>query len=350
MMCVWAIGSSGATRCRKVLLATACGVLAASSQAVDQPTHPVTIGASLGQAPNVSFDCSVIPFTFPGPAPGGPSCTWGNPLIPGTSAGLDVPGTGTIYRVRLRVGASTGPMQLVVLRTLFDPHDIVNNQCCVAHARSSVFTPVANGITTLNVTLPVAEEDSPTATIDYLDQVGLSILKDKVAIPLINETSLPIQQQPVDDYNQPAMTLGESQLAADPAGYALDMQAAWYPPGQSPAAVSLPAKPVTIIGTNGAVPMGCTLAPCSGGVTIQNLPPPRTAGDRATAASTTRRVTYASGHFSLAAGKSASVPAKLTTAGRTLARNHTRRTVYIVATLTNVKPARTLSRSLTLRF
>jgi hypothetical protein len=201
----------------------------------------------------------------------------GQPPFPGGS-GLNVPGTGTIYRVKLRLGASTGPMQLVVLRTLFDPHDIVNNVCCVAQARSSVFTPVVNGITTLNVTLPVGEDDSPTASLDYLDQVGLSILKDKVTIPLINKTSLPIQDQPVDDYNEPAMTLGESQKAADPAGSVLDMQALWYPPGQSPATMTLPARPVKITGTNAVIPMGCTLAPCAGSLTIQNLPPAKTAG------------------------------------------------------------------------
>jgi hypothetical protein len=331
------------------MLAAACGLLAASATAVAQPTHPVTIGASLSQAPNASFDCTVIPFEVSGPAPGGPSCTWGNPLVPGGS-GLDVPGTGTIYRVKLRVGASTGPMQLVILRTLFDPHDIVNNVCCVAQARSSIFTPVINGITTLNVTLPVGEDDSPTASVDYLDQVGLSILKDKVTIPLINHTGLPIQNQPVDTYNEPAMTLGESQKAADPAGYVLDMQALWYPPGQSPATVTLPAQPVKISGTNAAIPIGCTRAPCAGSVTIQSLPPARAAGDRAGAASAPKRVTYASGRFSLTAGTTKSVPAQLTSAGRTLAKKHTSKKVYVIATLTNLKPPKTFSRSLTLRF
>ena len=232
------VGTTEIRRGRRILTllpGLMCALLIASAPAAAAPTHPVTIGASLAQAPNVKFDCSIIPFEFSGPAAGGPSCTWGNPLVPGTNTGgLDVPGTGTIYRVKLRVGSSTGPMRLVILRTLFDPQDIANNQCCVARARSSIFTPVRNGITTLKVKLPVAENDSPNASVDYLDQVGLSILKDKVTIPLINETSLPIQKQPVDNYNEPAMTPGESQKAADPAGYRLDMQAVWYPPGQHP--------------------------------------------------------------------------------------------------------------------
>jgi hypothetical protein len=71
-----------------------------------------------------------------------------------------------------------------------------------------------------------------------LDQVGLQVLEDKVAIPLINETNLPIGNQrgdqPFDNYNTSALTLGGFQLAGDPAGYRLDMRAMWYPPGQHP--------------------------------------------------------------------------------------------------------------------
>lgn len=322
-------------------------IAASSSMAA---TGPVTFGANLGQGPDVTFGCDVIPFEFSGPAAGGPSCTWGSPLFDVGSVaagGLNVPGTGTVYQVKLRVGTSTGPMQLVVLRTLFDPNDVVNNQCCVAQARSSVFTPVANGITTLNVDLPVGEEDSPTATVDYLDQVGLSVLEDGVAIPLINETSLPVNAQPVDDYNQPAMGLGASQHAADPDGYALDMQAAWYPPGQSPATAVIPAQPVTVNGSNALVPVDCSLAPCAGTVTVQGQPVAKKA--RA-AAGKSKTVTYASGTFNLTAGASRSVPAKLSSQGRALAHKHTRLKVTIIVKLTNVSPAKTVTRTVKLRF
>lgn len=223
------------TRVRDVLMGATAALLVASSPAVAAaPTHPVTIGANLKQAPNVSFDCTVIPFEFSPFGTGGPSCAWNNPIVPGTTeGGLDVPGTGTIFRVKLRVGATTGRMQLVILRTLFDPNDLAKNQCCVMVARSSIFTPVRNGITTLKVKLPV--KLGALGNVDVLDAVGLQILEDKVAIPLIKETSLPIGSQPVDRYNEPAFTtLGAKQLAADPAGYRLDMQATWYPPGQHP--------------------------------------------------------------------------------------------------------------------
>lgn len=224
---------------RRVLLASAGALLVASSTAAAAaPTHAVTIGANLRTAPNVTFDCSVIPFEFSPFGTGGPSCAWGTPLVPGTSrGGLDVPGTGNIFRVKLRVGPKTGRMQLVILRTLFDPNDLANNECCVITARSSVFTPVHNGITTLNVKLPV--KLGALGSVDVLDQVGLQILEDNVPIPVISEINRPIGNQlgdqPTDNMNAPAFTkLGTFALAADPAGYLLDMQAEWFPPGQHP--------------------------------------------------------------------------------------------------------------------
>lgn len=215
-----------------------------------EPTGPVTFGASLSQAPNVNFDCSVIPYATPMKAPGS-SCTWGTPLFDvsnSAAGGLEVPGNGTVYQVKLRVGASTGPMEIVVLRTLFNPDDLSSNHCCVEVAKSSEFTPVANGITTLNVDLPVGlgQESENGATVDYLDSLGLSILEDGVTVPAIDKTSLAASEQdPVDTFNAPALTLGQSQLAGDPDGYELDMQATWYPAGQSPAGQSPPGAGTT---------------------------------------------------------------------------------------------------------
>jgi hypothetical protein len=327
-------------------------VLAAVTPAGAYAFGPVTFGASLAQAPDVSFDCSVIPYASPIRSPG-TSCTWGTPLFDvsnASSGGLDVPGSGNVYQVKLRVGASTGPMQLVVLRTLFDPNDLSSNQCCVDVAQSSVFTPVANGITTLNVALPVGEgqESDNGATVDFLDQVGLSILEDGIAIPAIDETSLEAtEQQPVVNFNAPAMTLGESQLAGDPDGYELDMQATWYPTGQSPATVVLPAQTDAVTGNSALVRVDCDNAPCNGTVTVTG-PPVATRG--AATASASKLVTYASGTFKLAAGASSKVPAKLTSSGRTLAREHEKLEVTITIKLTNLSPVKTFARSVKLTF
>ncbi len=149
------------------------------------------------------------------------------------------------------------------------------------------------------------EDDSPTASIDYLDEIGLSILEDGVPIPAINETTtVPLPDWPVDTYDAPAMTLGESQLAGNPGGYVLDMQATWYPPGQSPATVVLPAQPVTVKGTNAVAVVDCSLAPCAGTVTVQGQP---VAGKASVAAARKPKpkpkpFTYPSGNFSLSVG------------------------------------------------
>jgi hypothetical protein len=217
--------------------------IAGVAGAQSTPSAPVTIGADLSRAPDVAFDCSVIPFmnSVTGqltPAPGGPSCTWGSPLFDASQSdggGLDVPGTGTIDQVKLRVGASTGPMQIVILRTLFNPADTADNECCVAQAASSVFTPVANATTTLNVALPVAVDANPNDNPEFLDQVGLSILEDGVPVPLVNETGVAVQDQPVGVYEAPAVAIGQSKLDSDPSGFALDMQALWSPSAQSAA-------------------------------------------------------------------------------------------------------------------
>ena len=314
----------------------------------------MTFGASLTQAPDVTFDCSVIPYATPIKAPG-TSCTWGTPLFDvsnSSAGGLDSPGNGNgnVYQVKLRVGSTSGPMQLVVLRTLFNPNDLSSNQCCVDVAQSSVFTPVVDGITTLNVNLPMGEgeESNNGATVDFLDQLGLSILEDGVPIPAIDETSLEAtEQDPVVNFNAPAMTLGESQLAGDPDGYELDMQATWYPAGQSPATIVFPTQADKIEGHNALVNVGCNAAPCDGTVTVTG---PRVATGAADVATASSAVTYASGTFNLAAGASSAVPATLTSKGRVLARKHKKLKVTITVTLTNLSPAKTFTRSLRLKF
>jgi hypothetical protein len=326
--------------------------LTAVTPAGANATGPMTFGASLSQAPDVTFDCSVIPYATPIPSPA-TSCTWGTPLFDVSSqsaGGLDAPGNGDVYQVKLRVGASTGPMQLVVLRTLFDPNDLSSNQCCVDVAQSSVFTPVANGITTLNVDLPVGEgqESDNGATVDFLDQIGLSILEDGVAVPVIDETGLEAtEQQPVVNFNAPALSLGESQLAGDPDGYELDMQATWYPSGQSPATIVFPARTDSVKGNNALVRVGCTSAPCDGTVTVTGPP---VATKAAAIARASKSVTYARGAFKLTAGATSDVPAKLTSKGRALAGKHRKLKVTITVKLTNLSPAKTFTHTLRLKF
>jgi hypothetical protein len=191
-------------------------------------TAQTTLGPPLSQAPDVNFDCTVIPYSS-GFAQGGQSCSWGTPELSqsGNAGGLLVPADGTISQVMVRVGASTGPMEVVILRTYFSGSDPSDNVCCAAEAVSPTFTPTANGVTTESVSLPVGEGFIQQDNLYYDDAVGLSILEDGVQIPLVDETSMPVGEQAVDTFNAPALTPGGSQDAGDPAGYVLDMQAVW---------------------------------------------------------------------------------------------------------------------------
>jgi hypothetical protein len=233
MMSVW-----GMTRrvLSRVALGTAAVLLTTSGAALAvTPNHEVTIGPNLKTAPNVTFGCTYLPF-YPFHV-NTPSCMWGTPLVPGTAeGGLSVPGTGTIYRVRLRVGPSTGLMRLVVLRVLAPISNPKAAQCCVLVARTSTFTPAANSIKTLSVNLPVRQGALGSTAV--LDTLGLQVIGDNTAIPLIDETNLPIGlklgDRPFDTFNTAALTLGHQQLTNGVGGYLLDMQAQWYPPGQHP--------------------------------------------------------------------------------------------------------------------
>jgi len=165
---------------------------------------------------------------------------------------------------------------------------------------------------------------------------------------VIDKTSLEAsEQQPVVNFNAPAMTLGESQLAGDPDGYELDLQATWYPTGQSPAAVVLPPQTYRVTGNNALVRVDCANAPCDGTVTVAGPP---VATKAVAAARALKSVTYASGTFKLAAGASNQVPAKLTSKGRALARKHKKLKVTITVKLTNLSPIKTLTRSVLLKF
>jgi hypothetical protein len=216
------------------LLACAVGLLVAAGPAAAQQT----IGADLSQAPDVNLDCTEDPLLTP--TQGGTSCTWDTPVVAfgGSPGGTDVPGNGTITQVNLRVGSTTGPMQVVILRALGEPQpppQPLEVLCCVAEAVSNTFTPEANQVNTISVSLPVGASESSDP--EYLDSVGLSILEDGVQIPAVDETSLPLGQGPDDEYVAPAMTPGQNVLASDPAGYQLDLQAVFSPAAGSTAHV-----------------------------------------------------------------------------------------------------------------
>src|SRR5689334_20260457 len=90
-----------------------------------------TFGADLTLPANVTFDCSVWPVPTVGLVPtGAQSCTWSTISVgQSMTQGLFVPaGNGTVTGVRIKAGATTGPMQIVVLQGLRE--EFTNNEGC----------------------------------------------------------------------------------------------------------------------------------------------------------------------------------------------------------------------------
>jgi hypothetical protein len=151
-----------------------------------------TFGADLNNVPNNPTTCGegISPFIT---APmGSPSCMYFSGA-PGPSS--YAPASGTLTAVRVRVGATTGPMQVVILRSLYqnkagDPgHPYF--ACCFVERYGRIFTPQANTVTTVATNLPVTEEPTPAAD-DFStnaagDFLALSVLAPNVPIPAFGD-------------------------------------------------------------------------------------------------------------------------------------------------------------------
>lgn len=330
----------------------------------------VTFGADLSQAPNTTIDCTGDPdggFQITHPS----SCTWAegdNPTDP--SEGFITPaGTGTITAVRIRVGATTGPMELVVLTLEVDPTN-ENVSCCTAAYVSPPFTPAANAITTLNTDLPVhtdadGEESAPPYQVG--DMLGLSVLESGVDIPAIDElgSGLPENDLPSDSILWPSFAQGETAVMGGYLGYQLDMNADWVestgspgPPSTTPPPPTVAVGPTVTVGSSKPtvkhskvnVPLDCGAADaCDGTIAIESKPLAQ-----ATAAGKSKKkskpIVYAKGTFSLKAGADGTAGAPLTLEGKAAAREQKKLTVYVDVTIGSGTSAKTTSKKITLRF
>jgi hypothetical protein len=185
-----------------------CALLVSAALALwPETASAVPFGLPLGTAPfnvapSYTGDCTTYPNTILGvlmPMPGATgSCMWIHVPTPaetaaagGRNISLEPPGTGTVTQVQVSVGPTTGPMQVVVMRALYQNTATPghpNDACCFPVARSQPFTPAPNTITTVQVNLPVKEDQTPapddTTTIADFDTLGLAVLQPGVPVPL----------------------------------------------------------------------------------------------------------------------------------------------------------------------
>lgn len=167
----------------------------------------VTFGSDLTRAPNAELDCTRVPFDLAsdtsvssgaktctytasprGPAPNG---AW--PAAGVAQSPLAVPkGKGRLTAMRVSVGATSGPMQFVILRTMVLRGVLrgrlqVVRVCCKVQAVSRVFTPRTNAVTTLKVSIPVRHDTRnprPGGEVLGIDAIGLSVLAPGVPVPV----------------------------------------------------------------------------------------------------------------------------------------------------------------------
>ena len=201
--------------------ATLLAVLAAGLFAV-QPAAAIPFGTNLNRPPSLAagFCPEYVPFT----QQVGQSCAWQSVNLQTGESPFPPAGNGVVTRVSVRVGGSTGPMQMVVLRGLRDPDLIpsdpnvgngfpgsANYVCCKAVAFSQVFVPTPGTTSTFAVNLPTRNDLAPDPTTNkYVgDFLALQVLSPNMRIP----------------------------AAADPGAIAGGFFPAWQAPGEERASV-----------------------------------------------------------------------------------------------------------------
>lgn len=321
------------TRTRRFLAALGTSLILALLGAVPASGAAVTFGANLARPADSPFTCTNVPSNlFLQPT----TCT-GQSINPATGESTFPPaGEGIVSAVRVRVGPTTGPMQIVVEEAIrqdnpFEPGK-PNYACCSVAAMSQVFTPAANAVTTVPVNFRVRQAITPDANGYYVGHhLALSVLSPNVPIPaaIVPNSSyglwFPAWQAPGEQRVNPA---GNS-------GLTILMNADWDPVGAPVApvapgavqAISIPNRNALVQNGRARIALRCgfTDANCIGRLLLQS----RQAGGAARASllarpakgkgkGRSRTVTYGTVKFRIAPGKRKVVRVKLNRRGKRL--------------------------------
>lgn len=313
-------------------------------------------GSTLANAPNATLTCEqgVPPLFITGV--GSPSCLWfsGSPTP-------YAPASGTVTAVHVRVGAVTGPMQVVVMRSLYqnkagDPgHPYF--ACCFVERYGPTFTPQANTVTTVATNLPMTEEPTPGpedfSTNAAGDFLALSVLAPNVPIPVfVNNADTdsgfyPAPTEATFPAPSPNPLFPSTDLAGTGSGEVLlgaDLDTGGGAPGGAPTpgpapapiaapapvpAIGLPKLTIPVKNGTATVPIQCLVVNCAGVLSLQSA---QLAGAASAASKKHARkpklVSYGSASFSLKAGATGKVKVKLNVAGRKLLKGRTRAKVW----------------------
>jgi hypothetical protein len=328
--------------------AVAIGLSATATAATAATPQTVTFGASLTRPPDAPFDCTAPPLAdgTTGPLAGdNSSCTWSTPVNPTEPLeGLLTPaGDGTITAVRIRAGATTGPMAFVVLQA---ETNVLTQAvtCCQTVLVTQPIMPTANEINGFRTDLPVhtdapSQQSSPGVQVS--DMLALSILSDGVQIPLVDETAvgLPAGQLPSDEIANPAAVQGQTSLGRATGGYQLDLQADWVPGTPPPPVPRVRFASGRTMVRHGSVhvPLRCRRDVCRGAIAVESGP-------------RSGRVVYARGSFRIGQNLYRSIAVPLTADGRVAARRDARLDVHVDLSYQTPGAIKRISRQLALRF
>ncbi len=195
----------------------------------------VTFGANLRRHADARFDCTVqpVPDAFGNPVllpTGATSCTWftvGRNYATGVEGTIVPVGNGRITRVRVRVGAVTGRMRVVVLNALRNTADTI---CCKQVARTRIFRPRRNAVTTLRVNFAVHNTfviDPRTGFASY-ELLAISVLDPGVPIPADDTGNYGDLTGPLSFAMFPALGQGEERAGGTgTVGYVVLLNATW---------------------------------------------------------------------------------------------------------------------------
>jgi hypothetical protein len=311
----------------------------------------LTIGANLNRPANATYGCETVPGVnaFGGrlflPS-GQTSCTYmPSGSLGNFSEGTAAPsGASIATRVQIKAGNVTGPMRITVSRQLGST--TVGYTCCHFAGQSQVFTPRRNGITTVNVRLPLLSEVDGVNGVITQDYLAISVLAPGVPIPA-HEIGNP------GDINSPFAAgffphIGPGQSRTDSHGLGgvqpliraevipicgLGAGAAGVSSGRvgdgrevssaGPCRAALGTGAGTRRGGAIRIPLVCNLTiACRGRLVLQNRRSP------GAAAVSAKRRTYAAGRFKVGAGRKGSARFKLTRRGKALLRRKRRATVW----------------------
>ncbi len=313
--------------------ARTCAALVAVTVSLALPAgaSAITFGADIAalpanDAPNTT--CAQAPPGLFLPV-GSPSCMWS--FIGSGTTTLTAPARGVVTAVRVKVGATTGPMRVNVIRFLFRQTGDAAHPFSAGPFLETYgprFTPAANAVTTVPVNLPMKVDPTPaltdTATIQVIDALALEVQASNIPIPYFaapGALTYPVYPGPTAQ-NLPAPS-PNGLPSFGTIGYGVLMSADLTPdpgapapgPGTTPTLPAPAPRPTVRLPATGTVrngatrlPVVCQVADCSGLISLL----------RGAGAAAAKATTLGSAKFSAKAGTTKRVTVKLNRAGKRL--------------------------------